>query len=547
MRRPGFLAAESGGVSVVTAASAVAIIGFTGLAVDIGAVFLESRRLQGTADLAAITASQNLTRAHALAVATVNDNGWSDPEVRTTLGVYTPDREIPPPQRFRANAPRPNAVNVEVTTEAPLYFGRLFIPEGQMTIRRRATAANTREAAFQVGSRLLSLRGGIANDALSAGSEVNLSVMDYNALLRADVELFEYVEALRTRLELEAASFDSTLNHRAESGDALDAIADVLAASDPRAEQAMRTLARAANRSGRELELGDVIDLGPRGAQDHVTAAGGSRIEIGAMDLASAILEVAGGARQVRLDLDAAVPGLADTNVWLAIGERPNESGWLALTSDSDVTIRTAQTRLYVVASVNAAGLAGVRVPILIELASAQARLVDVECDADPARRGATLEVAPSIGSFSLGEVDTADLDNFRRELRPTPAQVLRTPLARVEASSLITVGGARWQSTRFSHADIQQGRVKSVATRDAARATISSLLSNAELTLSGPGGRGLPIGAGALTPAVREALTRAAAPLDDLINGLSDLLGVRLGEADVRVNGVRCGAGLVA
>jgi uncharacterized membrane protein len=46
----------------------------------------------------------------------------------------------------------------------------------------------------------------------------------------------------------------------------------------------------------------------------------------------------------------------------------------------------------------------------------------------------------------------------------------------------------------------------------------------------------------------VQGVLTSVAAPLDSLVNGLSDLLGVRLGEADVRVNGVRCGgAALVA
>jgi len=31
------------------------------------------------------------------------------------------------------------------------------------------------------------------------------------------------------------------------------------------------------------------------------------------------------------------------------------------------------------------------------------------------------------------------------------------------------------------------------------------------------------------------------ATPLDDTINGLTGLAGVSLGEADVRVNGIRC------
>ena len=106
-------------------------------------------------------------------------------------------------------------------------------------------------------------------------------------------------------------------------------------------------------------------------------------------------------------------------------------------------------------------------------------------------------------------------------------------------------VGGAQWQSVRFSGSDIENGRVKTVATNDAARATVSTLLANTHLTVNVAG---LGLNATGVTSTVSGALAAAAAPLDDLINGLTDLLGLRLGEADVRVNGVRCGgAALVA
>ncbi|MCX7356600.1 MAG: hypothetical protein NT015_00385 [Alphaproteobacteria bacterium] len=86
---------------------------------------------------------------------------------------------------------------------------------------------------------------------------------------------------------------------------------------------------------------------------------------------------------------------------------------------------------------------------------------------------------------------------------------------------------------------------MKSVHTRDAVRATVSTLLGQTKLTVRAAG---LGLSTSALTSAVRGVLTTVAGPLDTLVNGLSDLLGVRLGEADVRVNGVRCGgAALVA
>ncbi len=45
------------------------------------------------------------------------------------------------------------------------------------------------------------------------------------------------------------------------------------------------------------------------------------------------------------------------------------------------------------------------------------------------------------------------------------------------------------------------------------------------------------------MTAAVNSTLAAVATPLDGVVNGLTGLLGLGLGEADVRVNGVRCNA----
>lgn len=543
-----FFGARDGGVSVLTAVSCVVLIGFAGLAVDVGSVYLESRRLQGSVDLAALAAMQNPAQAEALAAATVAANGWPhDTRLHVVRGTYAPDRSVRPAERFRPNAGQFNAVRVEVTTSAPLFFGRLFVPSGRMTISREATAAETQLASFQIGTRLLSLQGGVANQVLSGltGSSINLSVMDYNALLRANVDVLDYVDALRTRLDIEAASYDETLDANADAPVALEALADVVAETDERAERALRAMARASERNRPLRGLSDVIDLGPYGAQDHATHSADTSIKVGAMDLATAILQVANGQRQVQLDLGAGVPGLASTNVWLAIGERPNNSPWLTVTNDEDIVISTAQTRLYVEANAGAGTLANVRIPVVLELASGQARLEEINCGWGGGNRGVTLGVSPGIGSLMLGEIDRARLNNFRAALSPAPAQLARVGVARVEGEARIDVGGQQWSNVRFNDRDIERGAVKSVQTRDAVSATVSSLLGQTKLTVRAAG---LGLSTGALTSAVQGVLRSAAGPLDSLLNGLSDLLGVRLGEADVRVNGVRCGgAALVA
>ena len=543
-----FLRARDGGVSVLTAVSGVVLIGFAGLAVDVGSVYLESRRLQGSADLAALAAMQNPAQAEALAAATVAANRWPhDTRVSVVRGTYAPDRSVRPAERFRPDSARANAVRVEVTTSAPLFFGRLFVPSGRMNIRRDATAAETQLASFQIGTRLLSLQGGVANQVLSGltGSSVNLSVMDYNSLLHANVDVLDYVDALRTRLDLQAASYDETLDANADAPAALEALADVVSETDERAESALRAMARASERNRPLRGLSNVLDLGPYGAQDHATRSADTGIQVGAMDLATAILQVANGQRQVQLDLGAGVPGLASTNVWLAIGERPNNSPWLTVTNDEDIVIRSAQTRLYIEANAGAGALANVRIPVLLEAASGEARLEEINCGWGVGNSAVTLGVSPGIGSLMLGEIDRNRLNNFRSPLSPSAAQLVRVGVARVEGEARIDVGGHQWSNVRFNSRDIDRGTVKSVATRDAARATVSSLLGQTKLTVRAAG---LGLSTGALTSAVQGALTSAAAPLDNLLNGLSDLLGVRLGEADVRVNGVRCGgAALVA
>ncbi|MEJ8631641.1 hypothetical protein P0F65_21485 [Sphingomonas sp. I4] len=58
----------------------------------------------------------------------------------------------------------------------------------------------------------------------------------------------------------------------------------------------------------------------------------------------------------------------------------------------------------------------------------------------------------------------------------------------------------------------------------------------------------GLGLGLGGLSGTVGAALTPVAPALDLMIGNLTDLLGLHVGQADLTVNGVRCGgATLVA
>jgi len=551
--RAGFRRDRRGGVAVITAMFLTLILALAALAVDMGWVYLQSRRLQGVADLAAITAANDIGRAQVAAQATVtaNGGGWrTPPQTTVTLGRYTGDAAVPVKARFQATAVDPDAVKVSVASEAELFFGAALLGRPSVPIRREATAARADLASFSIGSRLASLKGGLANALLGdlTGSQVNLSVMDYDALADADVSLFSYLDAVSTRLDLKGPTYDQVLQADLTTGQALQALADVLSASgDSQAASATRTLALSAgDRTPAHLDA--LASLGPYGDQDHVSGGPAATVALSAMDLAQALLQAGAGDRQLKLDLGATVPGLADTDVWLAIGEPMNNAPYMTVTQDKTVVVRTSQARLYVDAKLAGSGLLGglaqVRLPVLVELASGEARLKEIDCG----RKAATLEVKPSIGSLKIGDIDLTALNDFKRPLTVARAKLVKAPLFGVSGKSDVALGGASWQTVSFTAAEVKAGAVKTVKTNDTLAAASASLLTNLDLDVDFASLIHVGLGDAAILAALKPLLEAATPPLDGVITSLTDLLGLGVGEADVRVNGLRCGvAALVA
>lgn len=540
-----FAREERGAVSIMAAASSSAILACAAVSVDLGSVFLQTRQLQGITDLAALAAARDLDNAQKAAEATAAANGWKGAlVVEVTKGAYTPDSKVAAASRFTAGAASPNAARVTVRAKGDLFFGQVITGKDGVDIERTATAAKAELASFSLGSRLASLNGGVANALLTqlTGSSVSLSVMDYNALAAADVNLLDYLDALRIDAGLEAASYDKVLASDISTGEALTVLSKVLDDKDQDvAAAAVKKIATAAG-SATPAHLDKLIDLGPYAGQDHVAGASGAGVKVSALDLSNATLLVAGGGRQLQLDLGAGVPGLADVDAWLAVGERPKHSSWLTVAKDGSTTIRTAQTRLYVETKVLTGGLLGslaqVKLPLYVEAASAEARLQSLNCGAG----SAVLSVRPSLGDVWLGEVDKTKLNDFKTKLTPTDAvlaDVLNLITAKTAAHAKL--GGDAWHSVSFSKADITAGTVKTVSTTDAVTALTASLVKDLKVEVKVLGLLKLIISDTAASKVIGGLLSTAAPALDGVLNSLTSMLGVRLGEADVRVNGLRC------
>ena len=126
---------REGSVSIVMAVCASVLIMAGGIMLDLGWIYLRGRQLQGMADLAAMSAVQDLANGQTAAAATVAANGWPEP-VTTQLvtGVYRPDPTVDPSARFQATAVGPSAAQVSLSSAVPLFFGGLVLGGSTLTL-----------------------------------------------------------------------------------------------------------------------------------------------------------------------------------------------------------------------------------------------------------------------------------------------------------------------------------------------------------------------------------------------------------------------------
>ncbi len=525
---------ERGGVAVMTALFGGVFCVLAALAVDVGSVSLKARQIQGAADLSAMAAAHDLVRAEAAAHATASANLSDIQTIDVVKGAYVADGRIKPKDRFLAGAADPNAARVEVTAPAPLFFGRWVLQRDSLNVRRTATAAipgGQPQAMFSIGSRLASLDGGLANALLSGllGSNVSLTVMDYRALAGAQVNLLQFSDALATEIGLTAGDYDALLKQEVTAGQALKVLESIAGAD---ARSALSKLTRAPVDA--KLKLKDLIGV-EADAQHGLRQA--LNADVSALDLIMASLETANGDRQVALDLGARA-GLADLDIMLAIGERPNKSPWLTITSKGEPIIRTAQARIYLKATTaqSLAGLAQVKLPILIEAASSEARLSRINCVGAPS---VTVAVRPGVARARIGAIDETKLKNFKASLTSSPATIVSVlNLVTVKAHADVEIADQNWTDVSFNTSDISEQKVKTARSRAFVNGLIISLLQRLEIDV----GRGLLGGLiGDLLAPLTQLLTPLGPVLDGVVQPLLDLLGLKLGEADVRVHGVQC------
>lgn len=573
--RPGLIARmrrmlgdKAGNVAILGAVLLPVGIAAAAFAVDEGALYLERREAQSLTDLAAIVAAADLKNAEPAALGMFHDNrhpeaalanAGGEPfgmnadaaseRIRVEKGRYEPDPGKAASERFVAGQEPANAVRVSFSQPGTRYFASRVLPAP--TISTTAIASTPAEAAFSVGSRLASVNNGILNALLGKllGANIALSVMDYNALIATDVSALGFLDALATKLNITAGTYSDVLAANASMKQVVDALLTV-GSHNQQAKAALTAISKAipANTTIK-LPLSHLVDLGRIGSVGLGHGSAAMDASVGLMEMLGASAAIANGSNQIKLDTGLTIPGLLGATADLAIGEPPQNSPWFAI-GETGKIVRTAQTRLRIVASVGGpGGLLGtsIRVPIYVELAYAEAKLKSITCPpGNPQGGHVSVAARPGVAELWLGEIDPAGMRTFTTKPVVQAAKLIQMPIVKVTGSAHTTMSNQFPTTLTFSRQEITSGVVKNVSTSDLTTSLTKSLFD--DLTLNVTIDLGL-LSIGIVAPsqsAVKSTVTTilgtVTAPLDTLLYNLLSALGVRVGEADVRVNGLTCG-----
>ncbi|RUU47683.1 hypothetical protein EOD08_05595, partial [Mesorhizobium sp. M6A.T.Ca.TU.002.02.2.1] len=385
---------------------------------------------------------------------------------------------------------------------------------------------------------------------------------DYNALIAADVNLLSFFDALAVQLQLTGVSYSEVLASKATVGQIATAMADVSPVGST-SKLALQTIASRTT-STVKIPLNHLVDLGSIGQLGLGQQSAGFSVDASAMGILTTAAALANGSKQVELNLGATIPGLVSTTLAVAIGEPAQFSPWLTI-GEKGAVVRTAQTRIKLVASVGGSNatlgggisLLAVKLPLHVEVASAEAKLTDISCPTGhPDSLKVSVAARPSLASLHLGASDAdnspsafADFSNPQSFQNAEIAQVsvkllfLTLNLIGVNGSAAFEITNTEPTTLTFSSTEIANKTIKTASTKNLTQSLTTSLVNNLSLSVSALG-LGLDVTAllGTVKPAVVALLNGVTAPVDELVYNVLAALGVRVGEADVRVLGATCG-----
>jgi len=550
------------------AALLIVTVGLAALvSIDVGYVFYSQRQLQKLADLAALSGAQQLKRADDLAATTASvlgavsgtaaQNGYAQgvtadcgdvgagaaDGMRACLGLWDPANPANGDSVRHFNAAYPvatvsaNAVRVQATYTVPV----LFVLPGTASRQLRAeaiAAGSPPVASFTLGSGLLDLNSASGLLGLLLGNTVNLSVMDWSGLVGANVTLEQL------RVQAGVGTVDQLLNTTLSVG---DFYALVLGAAGQSAllNAALGTPATqlGLNGVGTTVSLARMLDLGV------LTPAASSAAEV-AVNVASLLTTaayVARGTSAIDLSqLGVTLPGIGAVSGQMVVIEPPKVAVGPARQLPGGLWQTTATTAQL---ALNLAVNADVSIPLLVEAkfnvplfvraAVANGDLTNIQCAAAPAQRRATINVQTSVLNACLAGAGPDGCAPAGSTVTLASLAVKPLGLGLVNAKLQSAPASRSGGGNPANDVVLAPGDKASTSSTNVLGSTVTGLLNGLNPTIDvNLLALGISINA---TAVLQQALAPLTDLLDLLVDTLLNKLGIRIGTADLWLNGIDC------
>lgn len=364
-----------GAVVTVFAFSAMVLAVLTAIVMNQVSFYMAKRKLQAAVDMTALLLmeSGDLTTSAAKTLIEEQINQLVG-EVKVTRGNYSPDAGVSEANRFVAGRTPFNAVEISAAMPANEVMLGGMIPDFNITANARA--ARRTSASITVGSRLVRVEGGLSAALLDAllGYNGKLTVMDYESLAAANVDVAQFLKVLNVKADIKAVTFDDVLSAPVSVGKVVDAMVATTDDGD-----VVALLKKSSPKSGDKVLLGKVIDLGSMANLPIDGLLTGKAFPISVGEVLTASAALSDGDHQIAVNLGAVLGDNSIANASLYVGEKPRTLTYLGRAGEND-EVETSQFRL----DVGALGLNPLTaVKLDVSLAGAEVEIDDIKCKAD--------------------------------------------------------------------------------------------------------------------------------------------------------------------
>ncbi|WP_077046812.1 pilus assembly protein TadG-related protein [Pseudomonas sp. KK4] len=374
---------QRGAIGLMAAGTLALALGFTLLVIDSGRLYLEQRKLQRVADVAALEAvSRNgdcvspALSAAGYALESATRNGYKAADgmtLNTTCGSLKTGADYI--RAFVPDASKKDAVRVIVThtvstSIAAGIYALLSPGPTQLTTQLTATAVSAPAvlppmAMLTIGSTALvvdSSKSAALNLLLGQmlGGSLNLSVAGWQGLVDTQINLLGYLNQLGLDVHVTAGNYTELLSKNIALSQLLDTAITVLQASGPTASVAINGLTGLKAAAGStQLTLGQLLQL-----QTGMPSSG-LNTNLQVFQLVEAFVQLANSKNAAVANIPLNIPGLVNGVVKVKVIEPPQLSAignpaliTGQLNDPNRIYVRTAQVRTII--SLNLPVLAGV-------------------------------------------------------------------------------------------------------------------------------------------------------------------------------------------